>query len=102
MDVTRDNNTMQHKKDDNDNNGINGDNSNSETMRFQNAVWPESLPEPKEEHIFTLLCGNTHVNWSCTWELVIKFKLIGVRVRLFYFIVCGGLLYYRRFMERIN
>jgi hypothetical protein len=33
-------------------------------MRFQDAVWPESLPDPKEEHIFTLLCGNTHVNWS--------------------------------------
>jgi hypothetical protein len=32
--------------------------------KFQNAVWPESLPDPKEEHILTLLCGNTHVNWS--------------------------------------
>jgi hypothetical protein len=59
-------NTMQHNQDDNDNNSSNGNdnNSNSETMRFQNAMWPESLPEPTEEHIFTLLCGNTHVNWS--------------------------------------
>jgi hypothetical protein len=59
-------NTMQHNQADNDNNSSNGNdnNSNSETMRFQNAMWPESLPEPTEEHIFTLLCGNTHVNWS--------------------------------------
>jgi hypothetical protein len=39
-------------------------NDSSKTMRFQNAVWPESLPNAAEEHIFTLLCGNSHVNWS--------------------------------------
>jgi hypothetical protein len=92
---------MQHKKDDNDNNGSNGDNT-SETDAFPNAVWPESYSEPKEEHIFTLP-GNTHVNWSCTWELVIKFaaKLHWRYVCVYFmFIVCGGLLYYRRFMER--
>lgn len=54
---------MQHNNDNNDN--ISGnDNTSSQTMRFQNAVWPESLPHANEEHIFTLLCGNTHVNWS--------------------------------------
>jgi hypothetical protein len=45
-------------------NNNNNNNSSSKTMKIQNAVWPESLPDPKEEHILTLLCGNTHVNWS--------------------------------------
>jgi hypothetical protein len=33
-------------------------------MGFENAVWPESLPDKKEEHIFTLMCGNSHYNWA--------------------------------------
>jgi hypothetical protein len=59
---------MQHNNDNSNNKGNSSNNnsgsSNSKTMRFQNAVFPESLPDAKEEHIFTLLCGNTHVNWS--------------------------------------
>jgi len=26
--------------------------------------WPESLPHPHEEKIFSIICGNTHIKWA--------------------------------------
>jgi hypothetical protein len=33
-------------------------------QRFQDAVWPASLPLAKETTIFSVVCGNTHYNWA--------------------------------------
>lgn len=49
---------------DHNNHNHNDDDDDDDEVTIPEATWPEAMPHPQQELIFTVSCGNTHYYWA--------------------------------------